>query len=96
MKSIFKYPVEMSENFTIEAPEGAQFHCVQLQHGQVQVWARVDTEKSLTVYRFGVHGTGHELNEFTESAPYVGTFQLAGGSLVFHLFGGISIKEQTK
>lgn len=88
MRTIFKYPVQMSEYFTVEAPEGAEFLSVQLQGGGVQMWVRVDTARPIATYRFGVHGTGHSLNDFTAHAPHIGTFQIAGGSLVFHLFGG--------
>lgn len=89
MKTIFKYPVQMSEDFTIHAPRGAQFFAVQVQGNEVQMWARVDPEQQEVLYRFGVHGTGHYLNDFTNNAPHIGTFQLSGGQLVFHLFGGI-------
>lgn len=89
MQTIHKFKVQMLEDFIIEAPEGAQFLSVQQQHGQVQLWARVNTNRPMAAYRFGVHGTGHELNAFTARAPHIGTFQICEGSLVFHLFGGI-------
>ena len=89
MKTIFKYAVPMSEDFTLHAPKGAEFFSVQLQGNEVQMWARVDPEAPKILHRFGVHGTGHYLNPFTAKAPAIGTFQLAGGSLVFHLFGGV-------
>lgn len=89
MITIFKYPVQMSEDFTFEAPAGAEFLSVQVQAGEAQLWARVDTSRPAATYRFGVHGTGHELNSFTRSAPHIGTFQIDGGALVFHLLGGL-------
>lgn len=89
MRTIFKYPVQMSEDFAVEAPEGAEWLSVQVQGAQVQMWARVDTSRPTKVYRFGVHGTGHELSAFAAYAPHIGTFQLAQGTLVFHLFGGL-------
>lgn len=88
MITIYKYKVEMSEDFLIRMPKGAEVLSVQVQHGRVQIWARVDTSQPEVPYRFGVHGTGHELYDFTENAPFIGTFQIAEGSLVFHLFGG--------
>lgn len=89
MRTIFKYAVEMSEDFTVLAPEGAEWLSVQVQGNEVQMWARVDTRRPAAAYRFGVHGTGHELNDFTARAPHIGTFQLSGGALVFHLLGGL-------
>lgn len=88
MHTIFKYPVQMSEDFAVEAPEGAEWLSVQVQGAQVCMWARVDPSRPAKVYRFGVHGTGHDMPGFTAHAPYIGTFQLAEGALVFHLFGG--------
>lgn len=89
MRTIFKYAVEISEDFTVQAPEGAEWLSVQVQGGEVQIWARVNTIRPAAEYRFGVHGTGHELNDFTARAPHIGTFQLEGGALVFHLIGGL-------
>ena len=88
MKTIYKYPVRMLENFTVEAPHGAEFFAVQVQGDEVQMWARVDTKYPLNTYRFGVFGTGHVLSGVGPTAPHIGTFQLSGGALVFHLFGG--------
>lgn len=88
MITVYKYPVQMIEDFALTLPRGAQFLDAQVQGGEVFIWARVDTTQELRVYRFGVHGTGHPMTEFTRSAPHIATFQLAGGSLVFHLFGG--------
>lgn len=87
MKTIFKYPVQMSEYFTIHAPRGAEFFAVQMQGSEIKMWARVDTEQKEVPHCFGVHGTGHCLNDFTRNAPHIGTFQLSGGLFVFHLFG---------
>jgi len=88
MKTIYKYPVQMSEDFTLHAPGGAEFFSVQVQGGEVMMWARVNPENPERLHRFAVHGTGHYLNDFSVSAPHIGTFQLHGGALVFHLFGG--------
>lgn len=88
MKTIHKYEVTALEDFTVQMPQGAEVLTVQVQGAAVCMWARIDTDRPLGTYRFGVHGTGHELTEFTATAPYVGTFQLGGGALVFHLFGG--------
>ena len=89
MFTIYKYEVPMVQNFTLELPVGAQFLDAQLQGSTVQLWARVNTDAPLRTYRFGVHGTGHELNDFTAVAPHIATFQLFAGGLVFHLFGGL-------
>lgn len=48
------------------------------------LWALVDPQADTTVRRFAVHGTGHPGVDAT--GTYVGTYQLAGGQLVFHVF----------
>lgn len=89
MITIYKYPVELLEDFTLDLPQSAQFLDAQLQNDGVYLWARVDTNAPTRTYRFGVHGTGHPMTEFTRSAPHLATFQLADGNLVLHLFGGL-------
>lgn len=89
MITIYKYAVEMREDFTLDLPQSAQFLDAQLQNDGVYLWARVDTNAPIRTYRFGVHGTGHPMTELTRSAPHIATFQLADGHLVFHLFGGL-------
>lgn len=89
MFTIYKYEVPMVEDFTLELPVGAQFLDAQVQNGAVQLGARVNTEAPMRTYRFGVHGTGHAMTDFTQNAPYIATFQLFAGGLVFHLFGGL-------
>lgn len=88
MKVVYKYRIGNGEEFTLLAPKGAEFLSVQLQGQDVQLWARVDPEAPKVLYKFGIAGTGNYLPPFAASAPFIGTFQLAGGALVFHLFGG--------
>jgi hypothetical protein len=68
-------------------PEGAQVLCVQNQ-GPVHtplpfLWAKVNTEKKLVPKKILIRGTGHPLEG---DAHYIGTFQIDGGDLVFHVF----------
>lgn len=89
MKVVHKYRIGDGEEFTLHAPRGAEFLSVQVQGPDVQVWARVDPEAEKVLFKFAVVGTGHYLKPFACSAPFIGTFQLQGGALVFHLFGGV-------
>ena len=63
---------------------GAQVLCVQVQNATPCIWALVDIEAKKTLRTFATYGTGHQ----HESIPgrYVGTYQLEGGALVFHVF----------
>jgi hypothetical protein len=44
----------------------------------------VDPKGPLRPRRFRVAGTGHELEPYVDR--YIGTFQMLGGTLVFHVF----------
>jgi len=84
---VFKYPLELADKIVLKMPENAQMLCVQVQYGSVCLWAAVDPEapdEKRTIY---VRGTGHELGMAAVS-KYIGTFQLTGGALVFHVFDG--------
>ena len=84
---IFKYPIIVEDSFTLKMPEGARPLCVQIQHGVPWIWAAVDPMEPDVDHVFHVCGTGHERNEISVE-QYIGTFQLASGGLVFHVFDG--------
>lgn len=86
MRTILKFPIPwpLQDRFDIEMPNGADVLTVQTQDGRACIWAAVDPEAVRVKTGFILHGTGHTLSE--EAGSYVGTFQLLGGDLVFHLF----------
>jgi hypothetical protein len=87
MKTIHKYPIKIEDHFTVMMPWHAQILCVQVQRDEPFIWALVDTRNSLVTRHFLLRGTGHDASEVAiNDAKYVGTFQLHGGDLVFHLF----------
>lgn len=86
MKTIWKYPVPISSSFLLEMPRGATLLDVQVQHGAPYLWAMVDPTAAKVGRVLHVHGTGKGIHE--PSGSYVGSFQLAGGELVFHVFSG--------
>ena len=85
MRTIWKYPFDTTEEFMLEMPSGAQVLTVQVQGGQPCIWALVDPSASLAPRQFLVHGTGHPVT-FPHSLVYIGTYQLMGGVIVFHVF----------
>lgn len=85
MKTIYKYPIEVTDDQTIWMPRGAQVLSVQCQSGRPCAWALVDIEQPKEARRFTLVGTGHPC-EVLDDAKYVGTFQMHDGALVFHLF----------
>jgi hypothetical protein len=84
MYSIWKYPVPISDLFTILMPTGSRLLSVQVQGSEPQLWALVDPEAPIVRRALRVHGTGHDVA--TDIGAYVGTFQMRMGTLVFHLF----------
>ena len=85
MITIYKYPIQMKDQFTIEMPYGAQVLSVQTQRETPCIWALVDSDNWPEKRPFALRGTGHDCSGLNE-ARFVGTFQLHGGALVFHLF----------
>jgi hypothetical protein len=88
MNAIFKYPIMADGSLVIALPKGAKILDVQAQHGNPFIWALVDDEAPKEKRVFEIYGTGHPIKNITEptAREYIGTFQLNGGSLVFHLF----------
>ena len=82
-KQIWKYPLEITGTQEIEMPVGAQSLSVQVQHGHPRIWAMVDTEAEKETRLVQIFGTGHSVEN---EGSFIGTFQVEGGSLVFHAF----------
>ena len=87
MKRVFKYAVPVAGYYTIaKMPHNAEILTVQMQRGEPFVWAMVDDEDAPKYQRiFRWLGTGHPADD---AGKYVGTIQLDGGALIFHLFDG--------
>ena len=84
--TIWKYPVPIEDRFTISMPTETEGLTVQAQHNKAVMWALVDPEAPLQERHFVLFGTGHPISDLVENLLYIGTFQLAHGELVFHLF----------
>ena len=82
MRTVWKFNIPLEGS--IAMPDGAQPLAVQVQDGAPCLWAMVDPSQPSVLYPIHVMDTGQRMAE--PVGRYVGTFQLAGGSLVFHLF----------
>lgn len=82
---IYKYQLKVIDKQVVLMPFGAEIFCVQMQNGHPTIWAAVDEMNSLTQRTIAIAGTGHELGE-TAKGKYIGTVQMDGGSLVWHVF----------
>ena len=84
VRRIFKYPVELTDSFTIMLPAGAEVLAVQAQNDSPFIWALVVDLARLEPRHFRLCGTGHVIGDGT--TRYIGTFQLHDGAFVGHLF----------
>ena len=85
-KQIWKYALsDFSTNLQI--PKGAEILTVQIQNHVPCMWILVDPEEELEERQFEAFGTGFTITYSNRiTYKYIATYQLAEGSLVFHLF----------
>lgn len=82
--TIWKFPLAIADEQIIEWPEINRPLAVQVQNGTPCLWLLVDPEARKIRVRVRIFGTGHP--GIIPSDLYVGTFQIHGGNLVFHVF----------
>jgi hypothetical protein len=84
--TIWKLPLEVTDEQEVSMPRDAQLLCVQTQRGMPCLWALVDAGKPAVKRSLLTVGTGHSAP--SDIGAYVGTYQLElqGGMLVFHVF----------
>lgn len=80
--SIWKFNLPVGDANLIPMPAGATLLHVDVHGVTPCLWAAVDTRARKVGRRIQIAGTGHHL----PLGEYVGTFQLHGGALVFHVF----------
>jgi len=85
MKTIHKFPITITDRFTLNLPKGAQILSLQPQHDQACLWTLVDPDQPKEARLFRLFETGDEVEE-ADRLSFVATFQIHGGSLVFHVF----------
>ena len=83
--AVWKYEIEITDYFDLQIPEGSTILSVQVQERTPCLWALVNPNNPKRTYKFRLAGPGHPV-KIEESDNYLGTFQMQGGALVFHLF----------
>lgn len=83
-QTIWKYELEITDRQTILMPAKARILSVQVQHERLCLWALVNPVLTKEERHFEVFGTGHPVPN--RRRAYLGTVQISGGSLVFHVF----------
>lgn len=84
--TIWKFPLAVSAYQYIDMPAGARLLSAQMQGDTLCLWAQVDPDARTEPRLICVLGTGHPI--LHELGEHLGTFQLFGGTLVFHVFEG--------
>lgn len=92
MRTIYKYEHRIRDDVEVWLPQGAEILHVGYQGLGVDdkafcIWALVDTKAPEEKRFFYVRGTGHKMTG--QEGQHIGTFMLAGGALVFHVFDDI-------
>jgi hypothetical protein len=86
VKTIWKFPLSITDQQQISMPEGAEILSVQVQRGQVCLWALVNPNLAKKPRTIEIFGTGHEVDDSPRT--YIGTVQVhpMGSDLVWHVF----------
>lgn len=84
--TVWKYPLAMETQPTVEMPVGAEILHVGEQYGRLCLWALVNTSAPVTRRRFLVAGTGHDVPASASRGRFIGTALMHDGGLVFHVW----------
>jgi len=83
MKTIHKYQLEGHNVQSINLPAGAKILAASHQADNIMLWALVDTDNQLEMRKFGIWGTGHNIDT-AKNMRHIDTVFIGG--LVFHVF----------
>lgn len=86
MRVIHKYQLGEIQAQNIWMPAKAQLLHVDLQHGQLCLWALVDQNQPNVSRLIRLYGTGHMLSNEQTVEQYIGTVLMHSGHLVVHVF----------
>lgn len=85
MLTIYKYSLEITDRQVLEMPTNSEILTVQLQREVPCLWAVVDTDEKVKEKRIiRIIGTGNIVPKCY--LDYIGTFQMVGGDLIWHVF----------
>lgn len=88
MRTIYRYPIVITDTYSLELPLGAKFlHVDQLARAPhtPSMWFLVDPERELVIREFAILGTGNPVPDYVAPQEHLGTFQDLLG-LVWHVF----------
>ncbi len=85
MLTIFKYPIQITDEQEIFLPDKANILTVQTQYGQPHIWALCNPKEVPMSRTLFICGTGNPIDSIADK-KYIGTFQMDNGLFVWHLF----------
>lgn len=85
-RAIWKFPLDVADEQTLNMPAGAKILTVQIQFGVPTIWAEVEpSEPKIQQRRIAVFGTGHTIPAL-KPLTYIGSVQQDGGNLIWHIY----------
>jgi hypothetical protein len=84
MKTVWKFPLTITDKQTVEIPEHFTPLSVHVQEDEIFMWAEVFTTNPKVQATINMYGTGHELPEYP--GRFLGTVLTHGGKLVWHVY----------
>lgn len=84
MYTVYKYPFDVTDFFTLDLPQGAKFLYLDVQFEVPCMWFLVNPNAVKERRYFRVYGTGHAID--VDKKTHIGSFMMRGGTLVFHVF----------
>lgn len=83
MQTICKYPLDLTDQQTIELPIIREILDVQFQNGVACIWVKLESDDEVKeLVTINTYGTGHLIPRIEQK--YIGTYQ--DGNFVFHVF----------
>ena len=83
VQTIYKYEVGLGDT-NVQIPKGGVVLSAQEQGETICIWVQLDDSNPVEGRVFEVFGTGHPISN--GERIFIGTIQLMGGLLIFHVF----------
>lgn len=92
-RRIWKFPLAITDYQTVKMPARAKVLSVEVVRGELVAYALCDPNAAVWERTCLIVGTGNPIEEYAslewvESMDFVGTVQMLGGDLVWHVFFG--------
>lgn len=82
MKTVYKYPILLTDTQELELPENAEILTIQIQNYHLELWALVEPSNVMKTRQIRIAGTGHPFDH--ADYRYISTAHL--DAFVWHFF----------